>query len=151
MASWAEFASAAPEMAEKGARLYDRGGAHEAMLATVRDDLAPRISPVNAMIVDGRLLAFVIVGSAKLRELESDGRYALHAHQDPAVPHEFQVRGRAAPVTDPSVLAAAASVWPFTVDDGYRLFELDVDHAILGERPTADDWPPHYSSWRARP
>jgi hypothetical protein len=148
MATWAQFASAAPELAEKGARLYQHAGAHDALLATVRGDLPPRISPVNAMVVDGRLLTFVIVGSAKLRELESDGRYALHAHQDPAAPHEFQVRGRATPVSDAALRASAASVWPFTPDDGYRLFELEVEQAILGERPTADDWPPRYSSWR---
>jgi hypothetical protein len=43
----------------------------------------------------------------------------------------------------------AADGWHFTVDDGYRLFELDVEHALLGERASADDWPPAYRSWRA--
>jgi hypothetical protein len=52
-------------------------------------------------------------------------------------------------VDDPARRAAAAAVWFFTVDDGYRLFELDVEHALLGERATADDWPPRYRSWRA--
>jgi hypothetical protein len=35
------------------------------------------------------------------------------------------------------------------VDDGYRLFELDLDHVTLGERASPDDWPPIYSSWRS--
>ena len=35
------------------------------------------------------------------------------------------------------------------VDDTYRLFELGVDHSLLGERASADDWPPVYRSWRA--
>ena len=33
------------------------------------------------------------------------------------------------------------------MDDSYPLYELMVEHAVLGERPTADDWPPIYSSW----
>src|SRR2546423_11331745 len=28
--------------------------------------------------------------------------------------------------------------------------ELDIEHALLGRRPMADDWPPVYTSWRAR-
>jgi hypothetical protein len=123
-----------------------RGG--EGLLATVRDDAPPRIHPVHVRIVDGRLLTFVIVGSAKARDLARDGRYALHAHQDPAAPHEFQVRGRALAVTDASTRAAAAREWSFEVDDGYVLYELSIDHAVLGDRPSADAWPPVYTSWR---
>ena len=44
---------------------------------------------------------------------------------------------------------AAAAAWSFEVDDGYRLFEFGVEHAIFGERASADDWPPVYTSWRA--
>lgn len=52
-----------------------------------------------------RLLAFLIVGSAKLADVVADGRYALHAHQDPNEPHEFLVPGRAREVDDPAVRA----------------------------------------------
>ena len=150
MVAWADFATAAPELAAKGRHLFERRGDGEALLATVRDDLPPRIHPINVAIVDGRLLAFVIVGSAKVADLAGGGRYALHAHQDPAVPHEFQVRGRAREVTDPTALAAVASGWSFEVDDGYRLFEFGIEHAVFGERASADDWPPVYTSWRAK-
>ena len=50
-------------------------------------------------------------------------------------------------VSDPVVRARVASGWAFTVDDGYALFELDIEHVVLGVRPTADDWPPVYTSW----
>jgi hypothetical protein len=99
-------------------------------------------------IVGGRLLTFVIAGSAKANDLAADARYALHAHQDPAIPHEFLVRGAAIPVTDSAVRAAVAAEWSFEVDDGYALYELSIDHAVFGERPTPDDWPPAYTSWR---
>lgn len=35
------------------------------------------------------------------------------------------------------------------VDATYRLFDLDVSSALLGERPDADAWPPTYSAWAA--
>jgi hypothetical protein len=151
MVAWHEFADASPELARRGQELFERTGIGEALLATVREDLPPRIHPIYAGVVEGHLLAFVIAGSAKAADLESDGRYALHAHQDPAVPHEFQVRGRAHEVRDRELRTAAAAAWSFEVDDGYRLFEFGVEHAVFGERGSADDWPPVYTSWRPAP
>ncbi len=146
--SWNDFAADAPDTAARGRALLERSGIGEGLLATVRRDAPPRIHPVYVRVVDGRLLTFAIVGSGKAGDLAADGRYALHAHQDPAVPHEFLVRGRAVAVTDSAIRAGAAAEWSFEVDDGYDLYELSIDHAVFGERATADDWPPVYSSWR---
>lgn len=146
--SWSDFAAASPDVAARGRSLLERAGTGEGLLATVRGDGPPRIHPVNVGIVEGRLVSFVIVGSAKAGDLAHDGRYALHAHQDRAVPHEFLVRGRAIAVADRALRAAAAAAWAFEVDDGYDLYELSIDHAVFGERATADDWPPVYTSWR---
>ncbi len=148
MVTWDEFAAAAPEIAATGRRLIERTGIGEALLATVRADDPPRINPVYVAVVGGRLVSFLIVGSAKVGDLAADGRYALHAHQDPAEPSEFLVRGRAIEVVDPAFRAEAAGAWSFEVDDGYRLFEFSIDQAVLGERPDADAWPPRYTSWR---
>lgn len=148
MATWEEFESAAPELAELGRDLIYRTDEGLALLATVRGDLPPRMHPVNVEIVDGRLLTFIHDNSAKGKDLAEDGRYAIHAHQDPKVPHEFQVRGHATLVTDASRRTRAASVWPFSTNETYWLFELDIEVALLGFRPTADDWPPKYRSWR---
>jgi hypothetical protein len=149
MTTWSDFAAAAPEIAAVGRRLIERHGSGKGLLATVRGDAPPRIHPVSVSIVDGSLLTFVIVGSAKLGDLVADGRYALHALHDPAEPDEFLVRGRAFEVADPARRAAAAGAWSFEADDGYRLFELGIDHAIVGRRASADDWPPVYTAWRA--
>ena len=148
MPSWNDLAKGSPAIADAGRRLIERSGIGEGLLATVRGDAPPRIHPVNVRIVDGRLLTFVIVGSAKAGDLLADGRYALHAHQDPAVPHEFLVRGHATEVRDAGLRSTAAGEWPFEVDDGYTLYELSIDHAVFGERASADDWPPVYTSWR---
>jgi pyridoxamine 5'-phosphate oxidase-like protein len=148
VATWAEFATAAPAIATAGRGLINRTETGQALLSTVRDDEPPRIHPIYVAVLDGRLVAFIILRSAKATDLAEDGRYALHTHQDPDEPHEFLVRGRARPIDDPATRAGFADAWYFEVDDTYRLFEFLVDHAMLGERPTLDDWPPVYTSWR---
>ncbi|MGH2467451.1 MAG: pyridoxamine 5'-phosphate oxidase family protein [Candidatus Limnocylindrales bacterium] len=150
MSDWSAFAAAEPDLAAKGRALLERSGHGTGLLATVREGVPPRISPVSVAIVGGRLLVFIIIGSAKDRDLLEDGRYALHAHQDPLVPNEFQVRGHATEVADPTARTQAIAVWPFEADDDYRLFALDIEHALLGERPSADDWPPVYRAWPPR-
>jgi Pyridoxamine 5'-phosphate oxidase len=149
MASWDDLATAAPELAENGRRLLKRTGIGEALLATVRGDAVPRLHPVYAEIVAGRLLTFVGLTSAKATDLRADGRFALHTHIDPGAPDEFAVRGRARPVDDPDLRTHATDAWAFDAASGYDLFELDIEQVLHGSRPTADDWPPVYTSWRA--
>jgi hypothetical protein len=146
-ATWADFASASPDLASAGAGHLDRAeGA--ALLATVRGaESAPRIHPVSVGIVDGGLFVFLL-DSAKRADLVEDGRYALHAHQDQAAPDEFSVRGRANLVPAGALRDRVASGWYFEVDDSYWLFELQVQTALLGRR-AADEWPPRYTRWSA--
>jgi hypothetical protein len=143
--SWSTFEAADPGLAAEGRRLLD-GERGPVLLATVRDDLPPRIHPISAAIVGGGLYAFILA-SAKRVDLESDGRYALHAHLDPDAPDEFLVRGRANLVEDASIRASVGRDWSFEVDETYALYELGVDAVVLGARPTADDWPPRYRTW----
>ena len=98
-------------------------------------------------IIEGGLYVFVL-DSAKRRDLEEDGRYALHAHQDKAAPDEFSVRGRARLIHAGDLRDRVATGWFFEVDDTYWLFELAIETAILGERG-ADEWPPRYTRWSA--
>ena len=148
--SWGELEAAAPEITAEGRRLFYARGDGEAILATIRGDGLPRIHPVNVGLVDGRLYTFVIGSSAKRVDLERDGRYAVHSHQDPAAPSEVALRGHARMVEAGPERDRAAADWPFSVDESDVLFELRIAAALLGARPTADDWPPRYSAWPAR-
>jgi hypothetical protein len=145
--AWDAFAASAPELAAAARGLLRRGDLDEALLATVRGDALPRINPVYVGFVHGHLLTVVLDGSAKLRDLREDGRFALHSHQDPARPSELLLRGRAVAV-DGALRDVAAAVWPFGIDDGV-VFDLRIEQVTLGERPDADAWPPVYRSWRA--
>jgi len=148
MATWSEFAAAAPSLAAEARRLFYRTETGEALLVTVRGDDLPRIHPIYLAIMEDRLVAF-ITPSPKAADLEADGRFALHNHQDPAAPDEFLIRGRAQPIDDEGVRGRFAAAWYFEASANYRLFEFLIDHALLGQRPGPDDWPPQYMTWRA--
>jgi hypothetical protein len=148
MASWSDLEREAATIATEGRRLLEARGHGEAFLATVRGESAPRIHPISMAIVDGEVLAFIIEDSPKYRDLEQDGRYAMHSHQDAAAPDELALRGRARLVTDAARRAAVAATWSFEPDDTYGLFTFDIDSAVLGQRG-ADEWPPRYTRWAA--
>lgn len=146
MATWSEFATAAPRIAEQARRLFYRTETGEALLVSVRGDDLPRIHPIYLAIMEDRLVAFV-TPSPKAVDLADDGRYALHNHQDPDAPDEVQLRGRAHEIVDPETRARFADAWYFSTTDAYRLFEFEVERALLGERGP-DDWPPKYTPWQ---
>jgi hypothetical protein len=144
--SWGDFAAVEPDLAATGARHLDRSNG-AALLATVRGDAPPRLHPVTVGIVGDGLFVFLL-DSAKRRDLAEDGRYALHARQDPGAPDEFSVRGRARIVPPGELLERVAAGWFFEVDDTYWLFELRMQSAMLGERGP-NEWPPRYRRWSA--
>jgi hypothetical protein len=146
--TWAVFEADAPEIAAETVRLLRRGEIDEALLATVRGDGLPRIHPIYVAIVDGHLYGFMLP-SGKSTDLELDGRFALHTHQDPSAPSEAMLRGRATLIGAGPLREAVAAAWSFEVGEADRLFEFSIEGALLGERATADDWPPIYRSWAA--
>jgi hypothetical protein len=80
MASWSEFAAAAPELAE---RVRERLAAHKHQtIATLRKDGSPRISGTESQLRDGELWIGSMWGALKARDLQRDGRFALHSGSD---------------------------------------------------------------------
>src|SRR3954449_13600231 len=100
MASWPEFAAARPGLASAIRALVHQYGPGLGYLATVRSDGGPRVHPVSPVITHDALYCF-IVDSPKRRDLERDGRYALHAYPAQDSDDEAYLSGRARPVTDP--------------------------------------------------
>jgi hypothetical protein len=148
MATWSEFAAAAPALAGRAQQLFYRTETGEALLATVHGDGLPRIHPIYLAVLENRLVAF-ITASPKAIDLEIDGRYALHNHQDPQAPDEIQLRGRVRQIDDEATRRRIAAAWYFETTDDYRLFEFLIDRALLGERGP-DDWPPNYTAWKSQ-
>jgi hypothetical protein len=136
MASWAQFAEAAPDIAAVGRQLLNKFGL--AYLGTVRSDGAPRVHPVCPVIAGGRLFVATASDSPKRLDLIRDGRYVLHMlpGKDDA---EFVIRGRALRVNDGAtrtlVIEAARQAIqpdgsPLNIKAEEWLFEYDIEEAM---------------------
>lgn len=99
MLTWAELEEAAPEIAGNGRELLEKF--QFVLVGTLTKDGSPRITPVEAYIVDGHLLANMIPRSLKARDLLRDPRVYVHA---PVTAKEgspeFKLAGRAEAPTD---------------------------------------------------
>jgi len=99
-------------------------------LATVRADGGPRVHPVSPVITHEGLFCFV-VDSPKRRDLERDGRYALHSFPPDDSDDEAYLAGRAERVTDQARIARLADSLRAAPQVDWRLYEFSVDVAML--------------------
>lgn len=130
MATWSDFAAAEPRLAEAIRALLLQYGPGLGYLATVRADGGPRVHPVSPVITDDGLYCFV-VDSPKRRDLERDGRYALHSYPPEHSDDEAYLAGSARPVTDPALIDRLAGDLRAAPQVDWRLFEFTVDAAML--------------------
>jgi hypothetical protein len=135
MATWAEFAQAAPELAALGLRQLRKFGL--AYLGTTRKDGSPRVNPVCPVIADGRVFVATSPSSPKRLDLLRDGRYVLHMLPGKQE-EEFWIRGVAQRMTDPETRAtvveaathrAESDGGPLRIRPEEWLFEYPIDEA----------------------
>jgi hypothetical protein len=106
MAAWRDVVADVPEFAATVEGIFDTHP-HKT-IATVRKGGAPRISGIEASFADGELWFGMMTGSRKARDLQRDGRFALHsASADPgdaerAALGDAKLSGLAVEVTDGS-------------------------------------------------
>jgi hypothetical protein len=142
--SWWELESAAPDLAGKGRATLERWGF--VYVATIRSDGTPRISPVEAHLVQGRLVLALIGGSRKVRDLGRNDHLTLQSPVasagDPGT--EVKLRGHATAIGDDDVLRDSVadavqerSGWRPTA--AWALVELSVTAAaVLSWSPEGD-------------
>jgi hypothetical protein len=124
-------------------------------LATVRPDGGPRLHPFCPVFHDGGLYGLILPASPKCRDLDRDGRYAVHSFSLEDRDDEFYITGRVRrrdemerPVRD----AFLAQVSTATSSGDEACFEFLLERALLavyrprGEGPS---WPPEYTKWAA--
>jgi hypothetical protein len=124
------------------------------LVATIRRDGTPRVSPVEPFVLDGELWLSMLLGSAKAKDLIRDPRVLVHSvvtGRDGAE-GEFKVRGTVRGETDPGVQARYAAAvadnlgWR-PIPGEFHLFEVCVDDVtfIRYESATGDQfltrWP----------
>jgi hypothetical protein len=77
MTSWDEFTEAAPRISAIFSRRHAATG-NLCLLATLRADGFPRISPIEPRVFEGRLWLVGMPDTAKFRDLGRDPRFCLH-------------------------------------------------------------------------
>jgi hypothetical protein len=136
MATWAEFATARPDMAEllKGILEW----IPITYLATVRRNGDPRVHPVCPTFADGRMFIAVNETSPKRLDLANDGRFAMHAlpgkwrevEGRKIGDDEFYITGRARRVDGSEVRAAIRAAAGHEVNAQDWLFGFDIKTAM---------------------
>ena len=99
MVAWKDFVEEAPRIAEIFARRHT--ATHNlCLLATIRADGSPRISPMEPRIFEGLLVLVGMPNTTKYRDLARDPRFCLHTA-----------------TVDPNVGDGDAKVWGVAVND----------------------------------
>lgn len=127
--SWRALEEAAPEIAGLGRECLERSGV--AMLATLRKDGWPRVAPVEAYVVDGRLVVGVMSRSPKARDLARDPRCTVQsvvAEPDSGDP-ELKLYAR---VVEADVRPPGAW-WSGRPPSDVDVYELEIEQAALIE------------------
>jgi hypothetical protein len=156
MASWSDFVAADPSLAAGVRALLQQYGPGMAYLATVRADGSPRVHPVSPVITDEGLYCF-IVSSPKRRDLDRDGRYALHSYPPEENDDEAYLTGRAIRVRNQRVIADLADALRASREVDWQLYELLIESATLRPHGPAGAVPfsatpavrPKARTWRA--
>ncbi|MCV2393308.1 hypothetical protein OEB99_03215 [Actinotalea sp. M2MS4P-6] len=147
MATWAQFARQAPDVAEVATSLLTVPGTGFGYLATVDRGGAPRIHPIMPVWAVGSMFAF-IEPSPKLKDLERDGRYALHSTGSEDVDDELMVVGRARISADVALRDEVAAACPFIPGPDTVLVELLLDRVMWANYEPRGVFPPRYTVWR---
>lgn len=150
---WSEFEHAQPRLAALGRRQLIEPGV--LLVATIRRDGAPRVSAVEPLIMDGRLLLSMLWQSAKAADLLRDPRILVHGviTSKDGSNGEFKLRGLAREAAEPEMqrryaaLAASTLGWE-PVPGRFHLFEVDLAGVafVSYDKATGDQhtavWPP---------
>ena len=111
MPAWSDVLTAAPELARKVQSRFDAHGL--AMLATIRRDGFPRLSPIEALFTDETVWLGMMHDSTKARDLQRDPRLSMHnATADKNVTDgDAKLVGRAVEITDEAEIDRARTIF----------------------------------------
>jgi hypothetical protein len=157
MATWRDLTDLRLDLATAGRELLYQHGVGLAFLGTVRTDGGPRLNPVCPVIADDRVFAFIVPGP-KCRDLERDGRYAMHSFPCPDNEDAFMLTGDAKRVDDRELrrrlvaqFLGERSEFPMAEADldPQTLFEFSVERVLLTRTTGHGDPAPHHTVWHA--
>lgn len=144
--NWGEFKHDAPELAALAEERFDRTGL--VLLGTLRKNGWPRISPVEPLIVDGRLYLGMMWQSRKAVDLLRDPRCTVHStvsHREGSE-GEFKLYGRALDVQDSLARRRYRQAlyekigWGPGEEEDFHLFSVDVESAAFSIIEDGERW-----------
>ena len=150
---WSELERRQPALAELGRRRLLEPGV--VLVATIRSDGTPRVSPVEPFVLDGGLWLSMLWASRKAADLQRDSRILLHSiiTSRDGGEGEFKIRGTARAEDDPDLharyAAAVSTGLGWTPEPGrFHLFAVTMSEVtfIRYDDATGDQhvvhWPP---------
>ena len=133
---WGEFAQKEPELARLGQERLDRYGL--VMLATLRKNGFPRISPVEPLFFNNQLYLGMTWKSQKALDLIRDPRCSIHnaVSDRHASDGEFKIYGRAMDITNPNeqqdyLRAMAKKINLEFGDQQFHCFVIDINSIAI--------------------
>ncbi|MGZ4677393.1 MAG: pyridoxamine 5'-phosphate oxidase family protein [Acidimicrobiia bacterium] len=157
MGTWRDLAEQRSDLATAGRDLLYQFGVGLAFLATVRADGGPRLNPMCPLLADDRVFAFIVPGP-KCRDLDRDGRYAMHSFPCPTNEDAFMLTGTATRVADPELRRRLVAQFLGERSDlsigeadmaEQALFEFGVDRVLLTRTTGHGDAAPCHTVWAA--
>ena len=149
--TWHEFTPQDPALAALGQERLDRNGL--VMLAILRKNGWPRISPVEPLFFNGQLYLGMMWRSQKALDLLRDPRCCVHntVSDRHATEGEFKVFGRALEITDPGdreryAEAVFQKIGFRPQEPEYHCFAIDIQSAAAN---TLIDEEFHHEIWKA--
>ena len=129
---WAELEQRQPALAAKGRKLLMAPGV--LLVGTIRSDGAPRISPVEPLVMAGDLWLSMLLGSQKAKDLLRDPRILVQSitTSPDGKAGEFRIRGSAPPMDDDATISDYAATvareigWQ-PVPGQFHLFRIEID------------------------
>ena len=115
-------------------------------LATIKPGGYPRIHPFTPFIGSGRLFAFMEPTSPKAKDLQRNGRYAMHSlvTDGNGTNGEFQISGNAFLLSDSASRETAIGSCPYKPSERYILFEFKIESCLTNYytdgNPNARRW-----------
>ncbi|MGV8873895.1 MAG: pyridoxamine 5'-phosphate oxidase family protein [Rhodococcus sp. (in: high G+C Gram-positive bacteria)] len=131
MTTWNEFSAAAPNLASAVRARFTAHKHH--VLATLRAEGSPRVSGTEVEFTGtGVLRLGSMLGAVKARDLQRDGRFALHSNPgDHSMDGgDAKISGRAVEITDSVVLQPIFDAAPGELVP-YHVFDLDITEVVL--------------------
>jgi len=149
---WSDIEDAEPRLATLGREKLLAPGV--VLVATIRKDGTPRISPVEPYLLDGDLWLSMLWQSMKARDLLRDPRLLVHSvitGRDGAE-GEFKIRGTARAEDDPAVqrryAEAVAADLGWSPEPGrFHLFAADIDQVTFVRYDPGGSGDQHVAMW----